>query len=89
MEHGFGGFDEDEEVEGSVTVTPRRYDDRLEVIVADTGVGISGERGPGSGLGTQIVRTLITTNLEGNIEWRPRPGGGTEAVIDVPLREGE
>ncbi|OFT95565.1 sensor histidine kinase [Brevibacterium sp. HMSC22B09] len=89
VEHGFGGFDEDEEVEGSVTVTPRRYDDRLEVIVADTGVGISGERGPGSGLGTQIVRTLITTNLEGNIEWRPRPGGGTEAVIDVPLREGE
>lgn len=87
VEHGFGSAPEDgEPLEGSVTVTPRRYDDRLEVIIADTGVGLPEDRGPGTGLGTQIVRTLITTDLDGSIKWRPRPGGGTEAIIDVPLR---
>lgn len=40
---------------------------------------------PGNGLGTQIVRTLITSDLRGSIEWRQRETGGTEVTIDVTL----
>ena len=36
-------------------------------------------------LGLQIVRTLITGELRGSIELRNRAGGGTEAVLVVPL----
>ena len=65
----------------------RRRDARRRAIAhADDGVGLPPGGGPGSGLGTQIVRTLITSDLAGSIEWRPRAGGGTEALIDVPLR---
>lgn len=87
MEHGFHDSVDGEIVRGSVWVSPRRYGDRLEVIVADDGEGIPGGKEPSGGLGTQIVRTLVTTDLEGTIEWRLRAGGGTEVIIDVPLRQ--
>ncbi|WP_442864333.1 sensor histidine kinase [Brevibacterium sp. BRM-1] len=69
-----------------VWVSPERTGERLRVVVADDGAGLDPERGPGTGLGTQIVRTLISTDLAGTIEWRAREEGGTEAIIDVPLR---
>jgi len=40
----------------------------------------------GSGLGTQIVRTLIQGELGGTIDWHTLEGEGTEVTIDVPLR---
>jgi two-component sensor histidine kinase len=36
-------------------------------------------------LGLQIVRALATGELRGSIELRKRAGGGTEAVLVVPL----
>ena len=36
-------------------------------------------------LGLQIVRTLVVGELSGAINLRPREGGGTEAVLDLPL----
>ena len=36
-------------------------------------------------LGLQIVRSLAQGELRGSIEMRPRAGGGTEAVLVVPL----
>jgi signal transduction histidine kinase len=36
-------------------------------------------------LGLQIVRTLVVAELGGRLEVRPRVGGGTEAVVDIPL----
>ena len=36
-------------------------------------------------LGLQIVRALATGELRGSIELRNRAGGGTEAVLVVPL----
>ena len=37
-------------------------------------------------LGLQIVRTLVTGELRGSIEMRPRARSrGTEVVLDVPL----
>ncbi|GAA4285150.1 histidine kinase N-terminal domain-containing protein [Brevibacterium daeguense] len=90
IEHGFPVTSEPqapgETVLGIVTVTPERDDDRLRVTIADDGVGLQPGEGPGAGLGTQIVQSLIANDLGGSIQWRPREGGGTEAVIDVPLR---
>ena len=40
----------------------------------------------GSGLGTQIVRTLIQGELGGTIDWHTLVGSGTEVTIEVPLR---
>ncbi|HZB48565.1 MAG TPA: ATP-binding protein, partial [Mycobacteriales bacterium] len=70
-----------------VTVSAGRVNRRLEVVVADDGVGLPrGFTLAGSDrLGLQIVRTLVQSELGGTIEVRPRPGGGTEAVLDVPL----
>ena len=39
----------------------------------------------GSGLGTQIVRTLIQGELGGTIDWHTLEGEGTEVTIDIPL----
>jgi two-component sensor histidine kinase len=57
------------------------------VTVADNGRGLppgfdleASER-----LGLQIVRTLVTGELGGTLEIRPRAGGGTEAVLMLPL----
>jgi hypothetical protein len=37
-------------------------------------------------LGLQIVRTLVEGELGGQINLRPRAGGGTIAVVDLPVR---
>ncbi|HEX9042270.1 MAG TPA: ATP-binding protein [Trebonia sp.] len=39
-----------------------------------------------SSLGLQIVRTLVEGELGGRISLRPRAGGGTTAVVDLPVR---
>ena len=38
----------------------------------------------GTGLGTQIVRTLIQGELGGTIDWHTLEGEGTEVTIEVP-----
>jgi len=82
VEHGFVPGDD-----GSVTVTAYRFRKELHVTVADTGKGLpDGFRLDDSDrLGLQIVRTLVTGELRGGIELRDRSGGGTEAVLVVPL----
>ncbi|WGW10677.1 histidine kinase N-terminal domain-containing protein [Saxibacter everestensis] len=75
--------------EGSVWVRPVRDGAHLQVIVADDGVGLPEQGGPGNGLGTQIVKALIGGELNGTIIWRDRDGGGTEAVISIELRKDE
>ena len=54
------------------------------VQVSDDGVGLP-EGKVGSGLGTQIVRTLIQGELSGTIDWHTLMGSGTEVTIEVPL----
>jgi two-component sensor histidine kinase len=57
------------------------------VRVADDGRGLPAEFSleDSQRLGLQIVRTLVTGELGGTLELRPRQGGGTEAVLVVPL----
>ena len=61
-----------------------RSDDGLTVKVRDNGGGLP-EGKVGSGLGTQIVRTLIQGELGGTIDWHTLEGEGTEVTIEVPL----
>ncbi|MHA7269940.1 sensor histidine kinase [Arthrobacter sp. HLT1-20] len=83
VEHGL------QDREGTVWLTAHRYkndsgDDALTVGIADDGVGLP----PGhiaEGLGLQIVRTLVTSELGGTIEWSPRPGGGTVVTLQMAL----
>jgi two-component sensor histidine kinase len=87
VEHGFDGRD------GVVTVHAERRGegkpggaDQLEVLVSDDGAGLpEGTTAPSGGLGTQIVRSLVT-ELRGTIEWRPRDGGGTEVQLRLRPR---
>lgn len=59
----------------------------LVTVVADDGVGLPADFDVESSdsLGLQIVRTLIMGELGGRLDFRPRPGGGTEVVVDIPL----
>ncbi|OJX64701.1 MAG: ATPase [Micrococcales bacterium 73-13] len=79
VEHGLAGRDD-----GEVVITATRTDDRLTVVVYDNGAGLA-EGKVGSGLGTQIVRTLIQGELSGSIDWHTLTGSGTEVTIEVPL----
>jgi two-component sensor histidine kinase len=36
-------------------------------------------------LGLSIVRTLVESELDGQLEMGPRPGGGTRVVLDIPV----
>ena len=56
----------------------------LTVTVADDGVGLPPEPRR-EGLGLQIVRTLVQSELDGTIEWSSRPGGGTQVRIEMGL----
>lgn len=83
VEHGLEGRG------GTVSLSARRYkndagDDALAVTVADDGVGLP-DGVIAEGLGLQIVRTLVTSELGGSIEWRGREGGGTAVVIEMSL----
>ncbi len=86
VEHGFSS-DVEDGLPGEVVVRVHRLRKQLHVIVADNGRGLppgfdEGDRGR---LGLQIVRTLATGELRGSIVLRNRVGGGTEAVLVVPI----
>jgi two-component sensor histidine kinase len=85
VEHGFAGTEGD--AYGEVVISAHRFRKQLHVSVADNGKGLppdfdldAPER-----LGLEIVRTLARGELRGSIEMRSRAGGGTEAVLVVPL----
>jgi two-component system, sensor histidine kinase PdtaS len=75
---------------GSVEVSAVRVPDRLTVVVTDDGVGLPDDFDPEStdSLGLQIVRTLVVGELGGKLEITPRPEGGTQALVDLPVTEG-
>jgi two-component sensor histidine kinase len=88
VEHGFaqGGA-------GEVVVCVQRRRHELRVTVADTGLGLAAgherkNEGENQQLGLQIVRTLAAGELRGTIDLAGRAGGGTEAVLVVPLKGG-
>ncbi len=73
--HGWLMADRSEEEDGEELLT---------VTIADDGVGLP-ETPHVEGLGLQIVRTLVTSELGGTIAWHPRDGGGTAVQIRLSL----
>ena len=83
VEHGLARI----EGGGTVEISAQRDGQKLRVVVADDGVGMQAGSGASSGLGTQIVLTLVKNELRGKIEWLARDGGGTQVVLEVTLRD--
>ncbi len=84
VEHGLG------DTGGRIRVLVERLSDErgrpmLVVSVEDDGKGIDPERRPGSGLGTQIVQSLVA-DLQGRISWEPISPRGTRARFTASLR---
>jgi two-component sensor histidine kinase len=77
---------------GSIELIAERNGDDLVVRVRDNGVGLPEEFDPAGsdGLGLQIVRTLVTSELGGTLSMTSPPTGasageaGTEAVLTLP-----
>ncbi len=88
VEHGFEKRDN-----GIVEIGVQREGSRMRITVSDDGVGMPNKGIPKagkaakSGLGTQIVTTLVTNELGGSIRWEPRESGGTRVVLDVVLHD--
>jgi two-component system, sensor histidine kinase PdtaS len=74
---------------GCLEVCARRAPGLLTVIVSDNGVGLPAgfDLDSSTSLGLQIVRTLVLTELDGQLEIEPRPGGGTRVLVELPLGE--
>ena len=88
VEHGFPAREEPGgDATGEVVISAHRFRRQLHVSVADNGRGLPPDFDLTSAdrLGLQIVRSLASGELRGSIEMRPRAGGGTEAVLVVPL----
>ena len=84
VEHGFA---DGEEAAGTVEVRADRMVGRLHVTVDDDGRGLpEGFSLDGStNLGLSIVRTLVESELGGQLVMATRPDGGTRVVVDMPL----
>jgi len=85
VEHGFGSGRA-----GTVVVRVEHpAEDRLEVVVSDDGIGLPVDfQVGGSGLGTQIVRSLVAGELRGRMEFGKSSSGGTEVRLDLRVRRG-
>ena len=92
LQHGLApcGPDLAPGLDGLLEVSVTRSQERLTVIVQDNGVGLPEEfdLDSATSLGLQIVRTLVVSELGGRLEVKPRAGGGTKAVVDLPLDAG-
>lgn len=73
--------------QGCVTIRAERSARWLDVVVHDDGRGLpegfSLEKS--DRLGLQIVRTLVSAELDGSLGMHDVPGGGTDVVLRVPI----
>jgi two-component sensor histidine kinase len=73
---------------GRVHVVIDRDDDKLGLRVVDDGVGLAEgfDLATSPGLGLSIVRTLVTSDLNGEISVHAGPGEGDRPGTEVELR---
>ncbi len=83
LEHAFDA----DAPRGSVTIRAERSARWLDVVVTDDGRGLpegfSLEKS--DRLGLQIVRTLVSAELDGSLDMHDVPDGGTDVVLRVPI----
>jgi two-component sensor histidine kinase/PAS domain-containing protein len=83
IEHAFDSTGKN----GSVTIRAERSARWLDVVIHDNGLGLpdgfSLEKS--DRLGLQIVRTLVSTELDGSLGMHEAPGGGTDVILRVPI----
>lgn len=81
VQHGF------EQRQGSVVIQAERSARWLDITVRDDGRGLPPEFSLENSdrLGLQIVRTLVSAELDGTLAMRPGPDGGTEVLLRVPI----
>ena len=85
VEHGYG----EQGRSGRILMRAGRLVGRLHVAIEDDGVGLPDDfdLAAATHLGLSIVRTLVESELGGQLEIGPRPDGpGTRVAIDVPLQ---
>lgn len=100
LEHGFGERSPETERPGAhadggaradwsgrVVISAQRTAGRLTIRVDDDGAGLPAGFAleHARGLGLQIVRTLVDSELDGTLDLRPGDGGGTRAVLRLPV----
>jgi len=88
VEHGYPEEVEGDAPGGEILVTVRRLVGRLHVSIEDDGRGLPEgfDLDVSTNLGLSIVRTLVESELGGQLEVGPAPGGrGTRAALDLPL----
>ncbi|OBA73926.1 ATPase [Mycobacterium sp. 1554424.7] len=73
--------------EGSVTIRAERSARWLDVVVHDDGRGLPDgfSLENSDSLGLQIVRTLVSAELDGTLGMRHAPARGTDVVLRVPI----
>lgn len=69
---------------GLISINTKRTPKQLSIEVQDNGVGIKKDS-IGTGLGTQIIKTLIEGELRGKISWFSPKDGGTRVSVTIPL----
>ncbi len=86
-----------------ITVTSRRSETGIEIVVRDNGPGVPDELldrvfdpffttkpiGVGSGQGLAISRKLVDSSFGGSITVTGSADGGAEFIISIPLAEGQ
>jgi len=83
IEHAFDPADR----VGRVLIRAERSARWLEIVVGDDGRGLPAgfDIETSDSLGLQIVRTLMSAELDGSLEMRHADGGGTDVVVRVPI----
>ncbi|GAA2053797.1 MULTISPECIES: sensor histidine kinase [Streptomyces] len=89
LEHAFGPGETGRIEVGATRTEVRRGSARLLVTVTDNGRGLPEGFDPRSdgSLGLQIVRTLVEGELGGRFDMIAAEGGGTRAVLDLPVEQ--
>ena len=85
FEHGFDGSQADAEID----IVAQRDLRTLRIAVRDNGFGLPDDfdLATSEHLGLQIVQTLVSIELGGELVVGPNPAGrGTEVAIVIPLR---
>lgn len=74
--------------EGNIRITLKGEGGQLSLVIQDDGQGLPAKFDPTTdfSLGLDIVQATITEDMNGEFYLEPAPGGGTRAVVNVPLR---